>query len=186
MISFNTTRPPTANDGGYACARVGFVQANNPADLRQKALAAGFQDVGNNQYTHPSDGSWVMLDASGRVQRGVGNTMFQGIPKAPAGQAAPPAPAQATFTGGGVAKDNSRPPVPQSMLRPTVYAITQVGICTMANVHTNCQRQGFVDVGGTYVHSDGSWVSYAGGRIAVGWKGYALNELRPAYVQGWK
>ena len=38
-------------------------------------------------------------------------------------------------------------------------------------------RAGFVQSGGRYVHPDGSWASIAGGRLALGWKGYTLGEL---------
>src|ERR1044071_6667879 len=97
-IRVSQTRVPTASDVNYACARVGFVATNNPNDLMAKATAAGFTHVGGNQYTH-SDGSWIYMDASGRVQRGAGAVQFQGIPGGRTAQQQQPA--AATFQQGG-------------------------------------------------------------------------------------
>ena len=163
-------KPSRREHGHLALANTADCTANTP-NLAQKLGGLGFSaTIANVLYTH-ADGSWVAVK-NGQIFRGVGPELLSDVPKPP-----PP---------GSVVQDTSRPPVPQSMLRPVAFAITQVGICTTANVHTNCKAHGFVDLGGVYWHADGSWVSYAGGRIAVGWKGYPLNELRPAYVQGWQ
>lgn len=182
-ISVSQIRVPTTADTRYACARVGFVNRNDANDLYAKATAAGFQHVGGNQYTH-DDGSWLMLDARGLVQRGVGGVQFQGIPggqraQQAAAAAAQPAP-QAPVSSGAVAIDRSRPPVPASMIG---YGIQRIGIVNAQTAPGNCLRNGFTQNGSTFVHPDGSWVVVTGGRVQVGWKGYCLAEL--PYQRGW-
>jgi hypothetical protein len=180
MITINSTRVPAAAESRLACANVGFVARNNPTDLQNKALAAGFSHIGGNQYTH-ADGSWVALDANGAVQRGVGTVMFNGIPGGRAAAAAAPAQRSGQYQGGGVAFDSSKPPLPGSMRG---YGIANIGIVNMRNVHTQCTAHGFANNGSSYVHQDGSWVSYANGSIAVGWKGYSLGEMQSLYRNG--
>jgi hypothetical protein len=182
-IRVTQTRAPAAGDVNYACARVGFVATNNPNDLMAKATAAGFTHVGGNQYTH-TDGSWIYMDASGRVQRGAGGVQFQGIPGGRTAQAQQAQPAAATFQQGGTAQyDNSRPGVPASM---RAYKIAQIGIVNSANVASTCASHGYVQSGSMWVHADGSWASVSGGRVSVGWKGYSLQELPYRNQGGWR
>jgi predicted GNAT family acetyltransferase len=185
-ITVTSTRVPTSADSGYACAKVGFIARNNPADLQAKATQAGFVHQGGNQYLH-ADGSWLMMDARGMVNRGVGPVQFQGIPggrRAQAAAAAPqPPPAQNTYQAGGTAQiDRSRPGVPASMRG---YGIAQIGIVNAQTAPAVCTRAGFVQSGSTWIHPDGSWVAINAGRVSVGWKGHSLQELPYRNGRGW-
>jgi hypothetical protein len=187
-IRVTSTIIPQAAHAQLACASIGFVQRNNPNDLHARASSAGFRDLGNNEYAHP-DGSWVSMDPNGVVQRGYGMAMFSGIPGAvqTTRVATPAAPAntfQAVSQSSRVAIDNSRPVKPPSFRG---YGIAQIGIVDMSNVHSQCPAYGFVNTGSSYVHPDGSWVSFGSGAVTVGWKGYALGELSSHYsrAQGW-
>ena len=180
-ISISQTRAPVAADAGYACARVGIVARNNPNDLAAKAQAAGFVSQGNNEYVH-ADGSWVKMEATGIVNRGVGGVQFQGIPGGRNVPAAQPAPA-ATYASGGTAQiDRSRPGVPPSMIG---YGIARIGIVSGSTAANACAQAGFVQSGSAWIHADGSWLQVSGGSVAVGWKGYALQELPYRNGQGW-
>ena len=171
-IAVSQTRVWTQQDTAYACARVGFVARSNPQDLAAKAAAAGFANNGGNEYVH-SDGSWVRMEADGNVNRGVGGVMFQGIP---GGRAAQPAPQPAaTYQGGGVAVDPSRPGAPASMVG---YKLAQIGIVDARTAPGVCAQHGFTQSSpGMLVHPDGSWVAVSGNGCRLGWKGHNLNEL---------
>ena len=185
-IQVTQTRVPTPTDAGYACARVGIVARNNPADLAAKAGAAGFTHSGGNEYVH-ADGSWIRMEANGLVNRGVGVVQFQGIPGGRRAQPAPapaPAPAPNTYQAGGTAQlDRSRPGIPASMRG---YAIAQIGMVNASTAPGICQRHGFVQSGSTWVHGDGTWVDCTNGVCRVGWKGYNLNELPYRRSGGWR
>lgn len=191
MITITGSRAASASDVAYACSRVGFVARNNPADLQAKALAAGMQAAGPNQYSHPTDGSWILMDASGNVQRGVGGTQFVGIPGGRNARAAapqpPPQPPPAQPVGyaqpsGFVARDNSRPGVPGSMRG---YAIARVGLLNAQSAMSVCPQQGFQWNGSEWIHQDGSWVRPSGSGVVVGWKGHGLSELPYRNGSGW-
>lgn len=203
MVTISSHRSWGARDTALAVAKLPFIP-NNARELAQVATRAGFRDVGNGAYQH-ADGSWVAL-VNGRIERGHGNAAFQGLPSKPAPPTAPNRGTsrtpiqnavkkavagvsgminnvkQAAQQLGTVTKDNSRPAIPKSMKG---YALAKIGRVNSATAAAACARAGFVQVGDTWVHPDGSWVAVRGA-ISVGWKGYPLAELPYRRSGGWQ
>lgn len=169
-IQIATTVAPRPADSQLACARIGYVQANDAFALRQLATAAGFSVVGRDQYQH-SDGSWVMMDRSGRVQRGTGTIAFSSIPPT-AGSAPQPQPSAAPAV---AAQPASRAISVNGSVDPTAahgkLATAQIGFlpADTASLGQAATAAGFSQIApDQYVHSDGSWIMLAGGRIERG------------------
>jgi hypothetical protein len=136
------------------------------AALPQALIDLGFvETVRGAVYTHV-DGSWVAVQ-NNSLLHGVGTELLADVP-------VPPPP-------GSVVRDHSKPPLPTSMRG---YGIATVGIVAMSTIHDRCPETGFVNLGSTYVHPDGSWVDYTNGSIQVGWKGYALGDMYSVYQNG--
>lgn len=74
-----TLTRPALGHGAVAAARLPFVAAGDANALAQAAASIGMVSVGPNQFQHPLDGSWVALNGT-RIDRGVGNIMFRGVP----------------------------------------------------------------------------------------------------------
>jgi len=172
-ISVRTQRAPTNEDGKLACAKIPFIAANDAPTLSAEARKVGMKSAGTNQWVHPKDGSWAMLDANGRLQRGVKTVEFQGIPQPYVKPADP-------RTANKLEKLlQETPRIPASMKS---YAVATIGIVSVNNAAAACAAAGFVQIGNTWIHPDGSWVR-TGGAVTVGWKGYHLQQL--PYQQGW-
>src|SRR5262249_51751859 len=99
-INITSSSQPTGADANLAVAQIGFIARNDAQGRGADARRAGLTALGANQFVH-ADGSWLMLDRAGVIQRGAGNRQFVGIPGAqprraapqPAPQPAPPQPA---------------------------------------------------------------------------------------------
>lgn len=138
-LSLTQMRPinPSIEHASIAAARVPFVGSGDVATLQQAATSLGFNPVGQDQYQHPVDKSWIAMNVNGRVERGVGNDMFASRPM---DLAALPMAAPGAF--GAVAAQTIDPSL--SSMRVTA----------------ELTRQGFTQVLPTYfVHADQSWVA---------------------------
>ena len=156
-ITVTTNRAPTNADGKLACAKIPFLRANDAATVGREARAVGMTSVGNSQWVHPKDGSWVMLDDGGRLQRGVRRTQFDGIPQP---YVEPADPKQAKALEKLLAET---PRIPRSMAN---YAIAKIGIVSAGTLAATLPNHGFLQIGTTWVHPDGSWVQSRGGNIS--------------------
>jgi hypothetical protein len=175
-ITVRSERAPKNEDGKLASAKIPFIANGDGVSLATQAKALGMTDIGNNRFVHPTDKSWVMLDANGRLQRGVGTVQFQGIPQP---YVEPPDPKKAKELEKLLGET---PAIPGSMRS---YAIAKIGIVNSANVASVCTRAGFLQIGSTWIHPDGSWVKTSSYAISVGWKGHPLQSLPYANGSGW-
>jgi hypothetical protein len=160
------TKVKSAPEHGWtAIAKTGDVKADTP-QLAQKLGGLGFTaKVPGKMWEHP-DGSFVVLH-NNAIYRGVAGQLLSDVPKPP-----PPG------TGG---PDKSRPPLPNASNWAWWQQNTALGrvplLSSAAQAQQVCPGLGFTLHGQEYWHADGSWVSMAGGRISLGWKGYKLGEL---------
>jgi hypothetical protein len=126
--------PPQFHDGALATARLPFVAAADTAGLAAAAASVGMTQVAPNQFQHPVDGSWAVMNGN-RVERGVGQTHFRGVPTDLA--------RRQTTTGG--------PTCAAHAIAPTLSAASIVAPLISA---------GFAETSKNFfVHADGSWVA---------------------------
>jgi predicted RNA binding protein YcfA (HicA-like mRNA interferase family) len=78
-LSRVTLQQPQFEHGALATARLPFVQNINALGLARAATSVGMTQVATNQFQHPVDGSWAVLQGN-RIERGVGNIHFRGVP----------------------------------------------------------------------------------------------------------
>lgn len=151
--------------GWYAVAKTGDLTAQT-ASLGQKLGGLGFTATVPGKMWEHSDGSFVVVH-NNALFRGVAGQIFSDVPKPP-----PP---------GSGGPDRSRPPLPDRSSWAWWQQNTALGRLPIMSSPSQAQQQcpalGFSLHGQEWWHPDGSWVSVAGGRIRVGWKGYSLGEL---------
>lgn len=167
-ITVTNSRNATIQDRNLASAGVGFIQRNDAAGLAAAATAAGLTSVGGNQY-QGRDGSWVMMDGNGMIQRGQHNTQFVGMPQN-AGQAA-------RTVGRPAARAQPQQQLTVQHMRTTALARLPVERSVTQNYLAALRQQGFVASGNSYVHSDGSRVDVGSGRPVVSYNGIPLQNL---------
>jgi hypothetical protein len=78
-LSQMSLQSPQFSDGALASARLPFLAQNDAAGLANAAASLGMNQVATNEFVHPVDGSWAVMN-QGRLERGVGNTLFRGVP----------------------------------------------------------------------------------------------------------
>jgi hypothetical protein len=78
-LSNKTSVRPGIEHGSVAAARIPFIGQNDSAGLQRAATQLGFTSVGTDQYQHPKDKSWVVMN-QGRLERGVASEIFAGKP----------------------------------------------------------------------------------------------------------
>lgn len=160
----------SAQHSNLAVASLPWMTADS-ASLTSAARAAGFSRAGTDQWTH-ADGSWVAL-INGRIERGVGNTVLNGVPPAPPPPPAAPSQGHRRYT-----------QLPSSTW-PWYQQNTALGklpiMADAATARTELSARGFTSrtYGATerWAHPDGSYVDITGGRLALGWQQWTLGQL---------
>ena len=155
-----------------ALGKLGVIQD----DVMGKAtlLRAGFVVSARNESTteetwvHP-DGSWFKSD-------------FQGYTSSRGWKGYSLLELQAGEHHNLVRPLGTKPRVPASMAR---YAVAKIGLVDSRSAGRLCKAKGFVKVGDTWIHKDGSWVKNQQGSISVGWKGHELDALPYSNGSGW-
>jgi hypothetical protein len=154
-LSQMTLQPPQFGHGAVAAARLPFVAANDSAGLAAAASSLGMSQVAANQFQHPTDGSWAVMNG-GRVERGLGTTQFRGVPANLA--ALPSLPPGAACSAAAVA--------------PSASASSIVSTLVGA---------GFVESSKSFfAHPDGSWVAVTPDVGVL--RGFGQNLLHPTDV----
>jgi hypothetical protein len=157
-----TFSAPQPGHGALVTARLPFIATGNQAasDLAAAAQSAGMVQVAPNQFQHPLDGSWAILNGV-RVDRGVGTTCFRGrVQDLLSLQVA---------TGG--------PPCAAHAISPQTPAASVVAPLVSA---------GFTEISKNYwTHPDGSWVAVtpdAGILRGQNQSQFPANDVRTARV----
>lgn len=148
---------PRADDGFYACAQPGFLQAGNKASDAAALKKLGFKESTPGLFTH-ADGSWLAYTSQNRIERGAGNVVFQRVPLSPQ-------------------RMSTTAPGPQHLS----LAIAQPKIAALTPTQVMKGDKALVDAGFTQVrpgmhqHADGSFVTAAGGKVHLGVKQTVLS-----------
>lgn len=160
-----SSRTPNATDADLAAAKVGYVAANDRAALSTAALAVGMVGLGRDYFVGV-DGSWVRMEADGRVNRGLCEVQWNGIPgRAPAGAPAP-------------YSETARYAYSARYMRTTALGnLPILSGYSRQQIHATLLGRGFVESGRIYTHQDGSRVDMRSSPPVLSYNNYALNQL---------
>lgn len=159
MIAGMSQRAAQFEDGFLATAQLGFLQANNLANDRPSFLSQGFVEKTPGFFQHP-DTSWVAYPTGGRIERGVGQTMFQRVPVSPAraGQQQPPVTAFALA-------------IADTKLQKLTFAEVQKSDKALTDAGFAKKAPNF------YQHADGSFLAFTPGQTYGGQNGAIFSSL---------
>lgn len=155
---------PLPSDAYLAVARTGGLKVGSRALTSQLEKLGFFAEVPGKVFSH-DDGSFVIVH-NDALLRGVNDRYLSSVPKAP--------------RVGSIKPDHSRPDISGrswSWFQANTALASVPRMSSASEAPAECGSRGFVLIGQTWWHKDGSWVDTSGGRIAVGWKGYRLGQL---------
>ncbi len=167
-IQVSTTRNATVQDQRLVSGSIGFIPTNDANALAQAARNAGMTALGNNEY-QANDGSWIRMNANGRIDRGQHNTQFTGMPANAANVQQGRRQQAARNTGGA--------PTAQSMLRTALGRLPMLRNYTLQQAAPTLQQHGFVQSGSSFIHNDGSRVDFNGRGPSLSYNGTPLGQL---------
>lgn len=166
---------PIAQYSGYRSYQVPFIARNNLAAVAQQYGFVAQNIAGAIVYVHPTDQSWLAHNPqTGRIERGAGNVIFQGVPGR---QAAPAQPApQPAYQPAAQPNRNGLPSMQWSY-----YQQFQIGQLPQLSYQTApgvLQGRGFTQSQpGYWTHGDGTWVRINGTSLTLGFKQWHLGQL---------
>jgi hypothetical protein len=161
-LSQTSLQPPQFGHGALATARLPFVANNDTAGLASAAASVGMTQVAANQFQHPIDGSWAVMNGN-RVERGVGQIHFRGVPA-----------------------DLMR--IQTAMNAATCAAHAIAPTLPAASIVAPLIAAGFAETSKNFfVHADGSWVAVtpdAGVIRGQNQSQFPANDVRTGSAQG--
>lgn len=170
-LSTMTRVKASAAHRAKAISQLPQVRANDLADLRTKALAAGFRDAGGGEFTHP-DGSWVTI-VNGKIERGVNQELITDKGWLRESQRVKVTLAKAAALPTTAAAFGQRTYLQFGHEFAAVAKVPQIVSNDLNELRATALAHGFVETRANfYQHKDGSWVGLLDGpQIEKGYRG---------------